>query len=112
MSLQLRRFLCISPLLFALPLWSRAAENLASVPSSNPRYTGSPFVRTWLADDYGAHPENNFVLQHLRTGLIYVGNGSGVLEFDGVRWRLIPSPDGAAVRSLCVDRGGRVWGCT
>lgn len=68
-------------------------------------------MRTWLADDYGAHPENSCVLQHPRTGLIYVGNVRGVLEFDGVRWRLIPAPEGAPVRSLCVDGRGRVWGC-
>jgi len=84
---------------------------MATPSSSNPRYTGSPFMRTWLAADYGAHPENACVLQHPRTGLIYVGNNSGVLEFDGVRWRLIPAPAGDAVRSLCVDRLGRIWGC-
>ena len=51
---------------FALAAVAGAAEKLeppAATPS-NPRYTGSPFVRTWLADDYGASPENSCVLQH------------------------------------------------
>ncbi len=47
--------------------------------ATNPRYTGSPFVRTWLAEDYGAHPVNHCLLQHPRTGLIYAGNNQGVL---------------------------------
>ncbi len=95
----------------ALASATGAVESVGTSPSSNPRYTGSPFVRTWLADDYGAHPENFCVLQHPRTGLIYVGNVRGVLEFDGVRWRLIRTPEDVAVRSLCVDSHGRVWGC-
>ena len=41
-------------------------------------------------------------------GLIYVANNAGVLEFDGVRWRLIPVPSGATVRSLAADGSGRI----
>src|SRR6185503_17077634 len=44
-----------------------------------------------------------------RRGLIYVGNGDGVLEFDGVRWRLIRTTSGTVVLSLAVDPGGRVY---
>jgi hypothetical protein len=87
------------------------AELIADQKIPNPRYTGSPFMRTWLAEDYGAHPENTCVLQQPRTGLVYVGNGNGVLEFDGVRWRLIATPTDEAVRSLCLDQKGRIWGC-
>lgn len=79
--------------------------------STNPRYTGSPIVRTWLAEDYGASPVNTRVLQHPGTGFIYVGNERGVLEFDGVRWRLIATPNNRVVTGLSVDSRGRVWGC-
>jgi hypothetical protein len=87
------------------------AEITSQPRTDNPRYTGSPFVRTWLADDYGANPENTCILQHPQTGLIYVGNRSGLLEFDGVRWRLIATPTGELTSSLRVDRLGRIWGC-
>jgi hypothetical protein len=40
-----------------------------------------------------------------------VGNGEGVLEFDGVHWQLIPAPERAPVRALTIDRHGRIWGC-
>ncbi len=111
------RFLHYYSRLAAFVVWAGGAaaadvaESGASVASRNPRHTGSPFVRTWLAEDYGAHPSNHCLLQHPRTGLIYVGNNSGVLEFDGERWRLIPTPSGAAVSSLVVDPHGRIWGC-
>jgi hypothetical protein len=80
--------------------------------ASNPRYTGTPFMHVWDPESYGAQMENYCVVQDPRTGLMYVGNGGGVLEFDGARWRLITPPDGdREVTSLCVDRRGRIWGC-
>lgn len=91
---------------FLLPYLIASAE---PAPPANPRYTGSSIVRTWLAEDYGAHPESHALLQHPHTGFLYVGNNAGVLEFDGVRWRLIRLPNGAAVRTLAVDGHGRVW---
>ena len=56
------------PIVTLLTLASAAKGAEAAAPlSSNARYTGSPSVRTWLADDYGAHPENTWVRQHPRT---------------------------------------------
>ena len=79
---------------------------------ASPRLTGTPFLTVWRPDDYGAQPENNCVVQHPGTGLIYVGNAGGVLEFDGARWRLLPAPRGSAVNALGVDGRGRIWGAT
>lgn len=104
--------------LAALFVWAAStvaggAEQAGASPlAANPRYSGTPFMRTWLAEDYGAHPMNHSLLQHPRTGLIYVGNNSGVLEFDGERWRLIPLPDNSAARGLSVDARGRIWACS
>jgi signal transduction histidine kinase/ActR/RegA family two-component response regulator len=80
-------------------------------PAANPRFTGSPLTRVWLPQDYGAAPENNCFLQDPRTGFLYVGNKLGVLEFDGVRWRLIPTQKKDAVFSLALDGRGRIWAC-
>src|SRR5688572_29350568 len=73
----------------------------------NPRFTGTPFMRTWTADDYGASPGNGIVVQHPRTGFIYVANVAGIMEFDGVRWRLVARPNGA-ISGLTIDMKGRV----
>ncbi len=91
-------------------IFAGAAAAAAEVP--NPRFTGAAFTRTWLADDYGAAPANRAILQHPQNGFIYVGNGAGVLEFDGARWRLLPVPGGLAVSALAVDGRGRIWFAT
>jgi hypothetical protein len=113
MFLPLRRFRR-RLLIFVLPALAclaRGAETASTPPAANPRYTGSPFMHSWLAGDYGASPENFCAVQDPRTGFVYVGNLNGLLEFDGVRWRLITEPGASLVRSLCVDRRGRIWGC-
>src|SRR5688572_2161782 len=69
---------------------------------------GVPVIRTFTPKDYGAGATNWAVVQDHR-GVVYVGNESGVLEYDGVRWRLIPTPNGTVIRSLAVDPNGRVY---
>ena len=85
---------CLLACLAALP--GRAAE------------TGLPSVSAYQPRDYGAQSQNWAIVQDLR-GLMYVGNGEGVLEFDGVRWRLIPTPNRTPVRSLAMDADGRIY---
>ncbi len=109
-----RNFLCAASTVATLALGVSAGSTAAaefSPRATNPRYTGSPFMHVWLPADYGASPENFCVVQDPRTGFIYVGNRDGLLEFDGVRWRLITEPGASLVRSLCIDRRGRIWGC-
>src|SRR3954468_23496201 len=83
------------PLLAAL-LSFCCALSAAEPAIPNPRFTGAPFIRVWQAEEYGGTPGNRSILQHPGNGFIYVANGAGVLEFDGVRWRLIPVPHGGA----------------
>lgn len=40
--------------------------------------------------------------------IIYAGNAGGLLEYDGSRWRYIPVRQGLNIRSLGVDRSGRI----
>ncbi len=87
---------------------SVAAAWAADTAPANPRFTGSPFMQVWATDELGAAPVNRAVIQHPRSGFIYVGNNAGVLEFDGVRWQLIPVPGGQA-RALVIDARERLW---
>ncbi|HYC71201.1 MAG TPA: histidine kinase [Opitutaceae bacterium] len=75
---------------------------------ANPRFTGTPLMRVWKAEDYGASLLNTRVLV-APSGLVYVANNDGLLEFDGERWRLIPLPREGAARALAADPAGRVW---
>lgn len=69
---------------------------------------GLPFFRNFRPKEYGAHPQNWCIIQDHR-GLIYAGNNDGVLEFDGVYFRLIRVANGTAVRSLAADGSGRIF---
>ena len=71
---------------------------------------GLPLIKNYLPRDYKAHNQNWAIVQDNR-GVMYFGNSSGLLEFDGYDWNLIPVPNGI-VRSLAVDKKGTVFiGC-
>ncbi|MDT0630481.1 sensor histidine kinase [Rubrivirga litoralis] len=61
-------------------------------------------------DTYEAHNQNWGVTQG-PTGLVFVANGQGVLEFDGEDWRLheLPKAEAAMVRSVAVGADGRTY---
>jgi diguanylate cyclase (GGDEF)-like protein len=50
----------------------------------------------------------NFAVAQDDRGIIYVGNLAGVLEYDGVRWRLIELPHRATPFALVPISGGRI----
>ncbi len=69
---------------------------------------GKPFLTNWLPKDYRAHKQNWTIVQDGR-GVMYFGNGNGVLEYDGVTWRRISLPNESWALSLAIDRNGRIY---
>ncbi len=67
--------------------------------------SGMPFIRNFPPQEYKASPQNWSVVQD-QHGVMYFGNNDGVLEFDGVNWRLIKVP---GVSPLAVDNAGRIF---
>ena len=67
-----------------------------------------PFIRNYTPEEYSAHNQNWAVVQDHR-GVMYFGNNDGVLEYDGVSWRTIPTTDNNIIRSLAIDDGGRIY---
>lgn len=63
---------------------------------------GLPYVRNFTKEIYHHHPRNLAIAQS-QTGIMYFGNGDGLLEFDGNHWHLLSMPNKSAVISLCVD---------
>ena len=68
---------------------------------------GKPLITNFTPQEYGAHPNNESVVQDAR-GVMYFGNGRGVLEYDGASWRTIPTPNQAWVE-LAIDNKGRIY---
>lgn len=68
---------------------------------------GDHVVRNFLPKEYKAHNQN-FALIEDKRGMIIAANASGVLEFDGISWRLIKIPNLVA-KALTVDKYGTVF---
>ena len=65
-------------------------------------------VQNYQPDNYNAGKQNWCTVQD-SAGIIYVGNSSGVLEFDGREWRIHVLPGRQAVFSLTIDSRGILW---
>ncbi|MCW3072601.1 MAG: Response regulator containing a CheY-like receiver domain and a domain protein [Bacteroidetes bacterium] len=69
---------------------------------------GIPFVRNYTPNEYAASSDCWAVAQDKR-GIMYFGNASGVLEYDGNNWRLIPVSNNSLVRSIAIADNGTVY---
>ncbi len=71
---------------------------------------GTPFIQNYNNKNAYSTAENQHwaVLQDNR-GVMYFGNNSGVLEFDGKNWRLIELPNKSVVRSLALGEKGKIF---
>ena len=69
---------------------------------------GTPLLSNFKPKDYNGGTQNWALVQDQR-GLLYVGNNVGVMEFDGVQWRMIPTRNKAVVRSLALADSGRIY---
>ena len=61
-----------------------------------------PFSQVFTRNDYNASTQNWIVKQD-RRGVIYVGNGLGILEYNGSDWRLIPIDNNTTVRAMTIS---------
>ncbi len=70
--------------------------------------SGSQNVINYTPKEYGAVQQNWAIAQDKR-GIMYFGNGSGLLEFDGATWRLYPLPNKSNVLSLAIAGDGKIY---
>lgn len=68
----------------------------------------SPIVRNYSVSDYNAGIQNWVIAQDER-GVMYFGNNSGLLEFDGSAWRLYELPTKGIVRAIYISEDGRIY---
>lgn len=65
-------------------------------------------AKYYSVDEYKAGTQNWAIVQDKR-GVMYFGNATGVLEFDGENWKRTKMSNGSTVRSLAVGAKGEVF---
>jgi len=69
---------------------------------------GLPLINNYSPKEYDAQQQNWAILQN-ESGIMYFGNTSGLLEFDGADWRLYQMPNKSVVRSLANGENGKIY---
>lgn len=69
---------------------------------------GTPHIRNYTQREYNASTQNWAAIQDKR-GILYFANNNGLLEFDGVHWRLLQMPNTSVVRSIATDKSGTIY---
>ncbi|HLP57799.1 MAG TPA: hypothetical protein VK186_03175 [Candidatus Deferrimicrobium sp.] len=69
--------------------------------------TGYKYFKNYSYKEYN-HQAQNWGMVQAPDGIIYVANQGGVLEYDGVTWRIIDVPN-YIVRSLAIDQTGDIY---
>ncbi len=104
------------PVILLCLLWQPAAGQTASFPERGPDLLsrpghaeiGRPFLTYFSPQLYGAAAQVWSFAQDDR-GILYVGNGGGLLEYDGAKWRLIRTPGDVIVRDVARGEDGRIY---
>ncbi|MFT3752451.1 MAG: triple tyrosine motif-containing protein [Paludibacter sp.] len=68
----------------------------------------TPVVTQFTKKDYNASNQNWSIGQG-KNGIMYFGNNQGLLEFDGSMWQIHKMAGNKTVRSLMVDKDGRIY---
>lgn len=76
---------------------------------AQPNKYGVPLITNYPYSEIGGTEQNWCITQDHR-GVVYVGNNDkGILEYDGVEWRIIPIPHDVPVRSLVTGEDGVIY---
>jgi signal transduction histidine kinase/ligand-binding sensor domain-containing protein len=65
-------------------------------------------ISNFAPKQYGGGLQN-WAIDQDQNGLMYFGNSSGLLEYDGVHWRLYQVPNKTTIRSLTIVESGRIY---
>ncbi|MFN6943547.1 MAG: triple tyrosine motif-containing protein [Cytophagaceae bacterium] len=69
---------------------------------------GIPLTKKYSVENYHAGIENWDAVQDIN-GIMYFANSEGILEFDGVHWRLIRTTSGTKIRSLEISQNDTIY---
>ncbi|OJJ23538.1 hypothetical protein BKI52_04015 [marine bacterium AO1-C] len=68
----------------------------------------TPFIQNYPPEAYRGASQNWDVIQG-KSGIIYVANNDGVLQYDGLTWRLISLPNKVFAYALTLSPDGKIY---
>ena len=68
----------------------------------------NPVVKNFSKSEYNADNQNWAVAED-SIGNVYFANNRGLLEFNGISWKLYPSPKGNIIRSVAIGPNNRIY---
>ncbi|MDZ7755066.1 ATP-binding protein [Rhodohalobacter sp.] len=69
---------------------------------------GTYIHRQYMTSEYNGHTQSWAVTED-DNGLIYIGNGNGLLEYDGVEWKMIEVAGGQVALSLALGKNNKLY---
>jgi signal transduction histidine kinase len=70
--------------------------------------SGSPIIKNYTTNEINGGPQIFCIVQDKR-GMVYVGDGSGIIEFNGREWRRIQNNNNSIVRDMAADSLGVIY---
>lgn len=93
---------------FLASFWINANCAKASVAPDSMVYHGGLKIRNYLPEEYNANTQIWAVNSDQR-GVMYFGQGGGIIEYDGINWRSHAVTNGSYVRSIAIDSTGIIY---
>jgi hypothetical protein len=78
------------------------------IPNSEVLANSELSIKNYTKQEYHGANQNWSATQDSK-GYMYFANNIGLLEFDGITWSLYPSPEGAIIRTVAVDKHDRIY---
>ena len=79
------------------------------LPAQQLTQQGNPYIQNYNDADYNTPANQIWAVIQDHRGVMYFGNNNGVLEFDGTNWRLIEVSNKSIVRSLTINKAGKIY---
>lgn len=70
--------------------------------------TGIPAIQNFTRKTYKASTQNWGVAQN-KNGFMYFANNDGLIEYDGIYWKLYQFAVPALTRSVATDKSGNIY---
>ena len=96
----LKRLILVCYIASAFLIFDVNAQNINEI--------GSPFIHNYTSQHYKASAQNWSCIQDNR-GILYFGNNLGLLEFDGVNWKLFKVNNKSMIRDISLNSNNEIF---